>query len=539
MKTLFYLLLSLGFSLMLKAQMPSECLLIINGRSLQAMEVAHTYAALRKFPAERILVLYPDTAFFRQPDGSPRWQVSAAEARQQLLAPVLEKLMVLADPFPATLILSPEWPTRVNVQDSPPVSITAFLGTRGDLPAAELIKNGQAISPWFSAPPDTGSKGPGLLRYPFHPGGGPALHPAAMLGVYYPPQTTEKMIAQLKNAVSGDYRQPVGSILFETNADVRTRTRLSQYQQAMRRLEDKQVKTVMMPRSDSPPDRIIGVMAGAPTIDARKYAPGLTPGSFADHLTSFAATFDNPHQSKLTLWLEAGAAASYGTVTEPFAIWTKFPEAALFERYLRGNTLLEALMQSIASPYQGLIVGDPLCRPWARALEDLKLRHVWTEGVLEVEVEGLPMGSATTLHLFADGRRLAGDGPRWRVETTPESHGPEMDLLLHARYQWAPPQVGVLQKRIDTPYPERLQVKASVKPDHVALKIKSAEDLMLIELFRGTEKVHTAPVSGKKAELSLGLNRSGTGPVQIRVRGVSRSGEILYGNLVEISPIAP
>ena len=33
--------------------------------------------------------------------------------------------------------------------------------------------------------------------------------------------------------------------------------------------------------------------------------------------------------------------------------------------YARGCTLAEAFYQSVRGPYQLLIVGDPLCRPWA------------------------------------------------------------------------------------------------------------------------------------------------------------------------------
>lgn len=541
MKTRFiWLILELtGSWLRVQAQMPSECLLIINGRSLQAMEVAHQYAALRRFPAERILVLQPEISFFRKEDGSANWTVSENAARQQLLTPVLAKLDALNDPSPTTLILSPEWPTRVNVADSPQVSITGFLGARGEMPAGALIKNGQAISPWFSPPPDTAQKQGRLLRYPLVTDLAPLFHPAAMLGVYVAPMTTVKMRDKLKRAVNADYSQPTGSIVFETSADVRSRTREGQFTLAKTRLEEKGIDVQIMPRSDPAPKKILGVLAGAAWIDAQKYAAGLVPGSFAEHLTSFAANFDTPDQSKLTLWLDAGAAASVGTVTEPYSIWTKFPEAAFFERYLRGNTLLEALMQSLASPYQSLIVGDPLCRPWAGELENLALKGTWAAGVLTVEAEGAPAGSSTSLHLFMDGRRVNGDGPRWQLETSAESTGSEIELLLHARYLWAPPELGVVQKRISSPYPETLQLKTSVKSDHVVLKVKSEQELMLLEVFRGTEKVHTATVSGRKAELRLGLNASGTGPVTLRVRGVTANGELRYSNYADLFPIAP
>ena len=61
-----------------------------------------------------------------------------------------------------------------------------------------------------------------------------------------------------------------------------------------------------------------------------------------------------------------GAAGSSGTVTEPFLIEAKFPTPNMHVHYARGSSLAEAYYQAVASPYQLLIVGDPLCQPWAR-----------------------------------------------------------------------------------------------------------------------------------------------------------------------------
>jgi hypothetical protein len=63
--------------------------------------------------------------------------------------------------------------------------------------------------------------------------------------------------------------------------------------------------------------------------------------------------------------LRYGAAAASGTVTEPYAIQIKFPYATIQLHYARGCSLAEAFYQSVYAPYQLLIVGDPLCRPWA------------------------------------------------------------------------------------------------------------------------------------------------------------------------------
>ena len=50
---------------------------------------------------------------------------------------------------------------------------------------------------------------------------------------------------------------------------------------------------------------------------------------------------------------------------EPFAIQNKFPHAMMQVHYARGCTLAEAFYQAVYAPYQLIVVGDPLCRPWA------------------------------------------------------------------------------------------------------------------------------------------------------------------------------
>lgn len=92
------------------------------------------------------------------------------------------------------------------------------------------------------------------------------------------------------------------------------------------------------------------------------------PGAAADHLTSYGGVLpDGNGQMPATEWLRAGATATYGTVAEPCNYVEKFPRASvLVNRYRRGDTLIEAYWKSVQSPGQGLFLGEPLARPWAR-----------------------------------------------------------------------------------------------------------------------------------------------------------------------------
>lgn len=96
---------------------------------------------------------------------------------------------------------------------------------------------------------------------------------------------------------------------------------------------------------------------------------GWWPGALADHLTSFGGRLDAaPDASQMSAldWLEAGATASYGTVSEPCNHWQKFPHPRLLlQNYLQGSSALEAYWRSVAWPGQGVFIGEPLAAPLA------------------------------------------------------------------------------------------------------------------------------------------------------------------------------
>lgn len=90
------------------------------------------------------------------------------------------------------------------------------------------------------------------------------------------------------------------------------------------------------------------------------------PGALADHLTSAGGDLYGKSQMTALRWLDAGATASYGTVSEPCNYWQKFPNpAVLLSWYVNGATAVEAYWKSVAWPAQGLFVGEPLAAPYA------------------------------------------------------------------------------------------------------------------------------------------------------------------------------
>lgn len=94
---------------------------------------------------------------------------------------------------------------------------------------------------------------------------------------------------------------------------------------------------------------------------------GFLPGALADHLTSLGGDLLGTSQMSALRWLEAGATASYGTVSEPCNHWQKFPNpSVLLKHYVQGNSAIEAYWKSVAWPHQGLFIGEPLAAPYRK-----------------------------------------------------------------------------------------------------------------------------------------------------------------------------
>ena len=92
---------------------------------------------------------------------------------------------------------------------------------------------------------------------------------------------------------------------------------------------------------------------------------GFLPGALADHLTSFGGELTGGSQMSSLKWLDAGATASYGSVSEPCNHWQKFPNpVVLIQHYLSGDTAIEAYWRSVLWPAQGVFIGEPLAAPY-------------------------------------------------------------------------------------------------------------------------------------------------------------------------------
>lgn len=225
--------------------------------------------------------------------------------------------------------------------------------------------------------------------------------------------TVEEAIACLQRSAQADGTNPKGTIYFERNGDVRSTTREWGFRGAARQLEALGVKAVVeegvLPKEKTD---VAGGMIGTADFDWAASGSKIVPGAIVEHLTSFGGIMTKgAGQTPLTEFLKHGAAGSSGTVTEPFAIQAKFPSPYIHVHYASGCTLAEAYYQSVAGPYQLLIVGDPLAQPWRRSFT-LELEGVAVttptsgEVVLQAKTASNEAISPVAYELYFDGLLL-------------------------------------------------------------------------------------------------------------------------------------
>jgi hypothetical protein len=177
----------------------------------------------------------------------------------------------------------------------------------------------------------------------------------------------EEVISGLRQSAQADYTPLKGQVFFTQTADVRTTTRQSFFAQAIENLKTKGIEAIIH-KGGLPPKgtRCGGLMMGSADFSLGREFIEFEPGAIAENLTSFGGAMTNPSQTKATEFLRYGAAITSGAVHEPYAIINKFPHPFIFDCYAEGLTSAEAYYASVTCPYQLLILGDPLCQPFAK-----------------------------------------------------------------------------------------------------------------------------------------------------------------------------
>lgn len=169
--------------------------------------------------------------------------------------------------------------------------------------------------------------------------------------------------------MAADFSSPVGTLYLIRTADEARNVRAVTYRDVKLRLAHRlPIAELSAPIGQELPDAM-GYFTGARHV-AELTQIHFRPGALADHLTSTGGVLQGGAQMSALSWIAQGATASYGSVSEPCNILDKFPNVSvLFEHYILGETILESYWKSVAMPGQGLFIGEPLARPYARGVK--------------------------------------------------------------------------------------------------------------------------------------------------------------------------
>lgn len=189
--------------------------------------------------------------------------------------------------------------------------------------------------------------------------------------------SVSEVVAGLRRAAGADGTRPKGMFYFMTDGSIRTEIRKPLFGTAIDKLGSlgyrgevlkspipEKAKMIAMPEGK---DDVLGALIGQQWPNPAKSGSKCLPGAIVDNLTSEGGIMDwSSSQAPLSEFIRFGSAGSSGTVIEPGGTQLKFATPLLFVHYAAGCSLIESYYQSVQGPFQLLIVGDPLCQPFAR-----------------------------------------------------------------------------------------------------------------------------------------------------------------------------
>ncbi len=228
--------------------------------------------------------------------------------------------------------------------------------------------------------------------------------------------TLEEIIAMIDRSAAADGTRPGGAFYYVETTDVaRSGPRDGLYPAAVAELQaiganaqhlGDGVQNIVLPLGHHD---ALGIMTGVASPDIVGADMTILPGAFCDHLTSWAGDFGNPSQTKMSEWITKGASGSCGTIEEPCNYPGKFPNPNVHIFYAKGLSLGESVLRSLAFvPYQALMYGDPLTKPFAFipvvAVSDASVGEVsGTVTLTPTATTDLPAGSMSRFDLHIDG----------------------------------------------------------------------------------------------------------------------------------------
>ncbi len=221
-----------------------------------------------------------------------------------------------------------------------------------------------ALTLGFDAGQCKNTCGPGKPSAYFH---SPSSRPADVglrLSMLMPTESVEATKALIDRGVLSGFRVNEASAYFLITSDKMRNSRTGFFPKSGRIAQKKlQINILQADFIEYKKDVMFYQtgLASVPKLETLRFMPG----ALADHLTSAGGELLGGGQMSSLKWLEAGATASYGTVSEPCNHWQKFPNPnVLIMHYLFGETAVEAYWKSVSWPAQGVFIGEPLAAPY-------------------------------------------------------------------------------------------------------------------------------------------------------------------------------
>ena len=342
------------------AQMSHQVAVLVNDNSQASKKAANVFAGLHGVPGGNVIYLDLPEAIV-----TGRAECTPEEFKQHIYDPALKTLQErgLEDQILAW-VYSVDFPIRIvtSANDRQQMSIMGLTFLRGEVPDVVQVEKGQILSPLFAGPMKEGSpKNPPRSFAVFAASLKNKMPlPSMMLG--YIGEKGTDMDTVLRCIENGVRARQSGKnpriLLVKTDDEKRSGPREWQFADVKAEVAMRGGSVVITTNQVLMQTNLMGVMTGAENVKPSNFGT-FAPGAMAEHFTSWSAEFQK-RQSKCTEWLEAGATVTAGMVTEPYNAWVKFPHARFYSHYTAGCTAMESFYQSLLSPVQVLLLGNPL-----------------------------------------------------------------------------------------------------------------------------------------------------------------------------------
>jgi uncharacterized protein (TIGR03790 family) len=328
-------------------------IVVVNQNSSNSLRLGNDYCERRGVPPQNFLRMTGWTG------GSISWQQSDFES--YLLNPLLAMVSSRGLTNQAQIVLlSMDIPYRVINGDSQNGTTSAlFYGFKTNAPTPPGLPDTCSL-------PDDSTNSYAYSELPFASAEPETAATNAFLAVMLTDTNLAGAEYTLAQGASSDCSFPLQTVYLEKTSDVNRNVRFTLFDNAIQECRARSDTAVTRINSDSTSFAdALGLDTGLANFSLATDA--FVPGAVADNLTSFGGyILENSGQTPLLAFLEAGANGSYGTVVEPCNYTYKFPDPMVYFYQNRGFCFAEAYYQSLANPYEGLIVGEPLSAPFAR-----------------------------------------------------------------------------------------------------------------------------------------------------------------------------